>query len=160
FNSSLGFLNACYLASRFAHIQPGTQRVLVATAEIENNGQIPGAPLRGLQTVGAAMLLCTAQGGQSGFGGFVFGYYPQYQTDVRTSASNRQGVATQKINVQPAFEDHCLACIPEVVRHLLQREGLTLDDIAYIFPPQISRHFVAGLARVLGVEEQRCVDVT
>src|SRR5262249_10890299 len=49
--------------------------------------------------------------------------------------------------------------IVETVQELLQREGLTIESIKAILPPQISAEFRRRLVKALGVPEDRLASV-
>jgi 3-oxoacyl-[acyl-carrier-protein] synthase III len=50
-------------------------------------------------------------------------------------------------------------CIVDAVQELLTAEGLSIDDLDVILPPQVAPGFVADLSRELGVNPGRCVDI-
>src|SRR5712691_2719472 len=53
-----------------------------------------------------------------------------------------------------------LECIPAAVEELLRKEGLRMEDIKVILPPQISTTFVPRLRETMAVSHARFVDLT
>ena len=58
------------------------------------------------------------------------------------------------------LETAYLACIPAAVAELLRKEGLRIEDIKVILPPQISTTFVPRLCETMAVSHTRFVDLT
>jgi len=56
------------------------------------------------------------------------------------------------------LDNDYLTCIEETFHSLLEREGLSSNDLAAVLPPQISRAFVAALRKKLTVSPDIVVD--
>ena len=77
FNGAIGFLNACQVATGMIQAQK-MKSAMIVTAEIENNLKVLPTELRGLQETGSALILDQSDDGKTGFGDFVFKYFPDY----------------------------------------------------------------------------------
>ena len=59
----------------------------------------------------------------------------------------------------PNLEAMYIECILPAVQELLQMEGLDLNSIDKIFPPQISSNFITRLSEKLNLPRERFIDV-
>lgn len=159
FNGGIGFLNACHAATK--RIQAGlTGRAMVVASEIENNAP-RGAPVRrGVRETGSAMILDAEGDGKTGFGRFHFHYDTQHLADVQAHTIFADGKTTLGVELKPDRDRHLIATIVQGVHALLKQEGIGLDRIKAIFPPQVSPDFVGDLAKALDVPCERMIDVS
>lgn len=158
FNGSVGFLNACYNAVAMIESEK-YKNVLVITSEIENNVGVKPDSLLGLRETGSAVILDRPEGGNVGFGRFLFRYFTDYLNDITTYIAQDQGRSWLHINRDPKIEGHYLDCVGRAVKDLLDQEGLQMSDLRAIIPPQVSPGFVQKLTTSLGVARERVVDL-
>lgn len=159
-NGAIGTLNACYNAA--AAIRSGTLKIaMVVASEIENNAEVSPDHLMGLRETGSAMILDQApEGSNEGFGQFVFRYFPEYLEAFTSYIGQDRGKSYLSFVRDPQLERWYAESIPKTVRALLNKEGLELDDIDMVFPPQISSTFIDRVSRHLGVTRSRFVDIS
>ena len=93
FNGAVGFLNACQAAIGMMQAKK-VKSAMVVTAEIENNVDILPTELRGMQETGSAVILDTSADGATGFGNFVFKYFPDYSEAFKAHTVQRNGKTT------------------------------------------------------------------
>ncbi len=158
FNGAIGFLNACYVATRM--IAAGkAKKAMVVASEIENNAKTRPTELLGIMETGSAVILDESSDGKTGFGNFAFKYFPDY-IEALTSYTKQQGGKTwihceRDINL----ETYYLQCIRDAVHELLSVEQLDISQINVIFPPQISSQFVANLSDEMNLSRDKFVDI-
>jgi 3-oxoacyl-[acyl-carrier-protein] synthase III len=158
FNGGIGFLNACHMGVQM--IRAGKSlRVMVAASEVENNARIKPELRRGVRETGSALILDEAEDGRTGFGGFVFKYATDHIGDFEAYTHFADGKTFLDVEQTGELEAHYLQTIPDAVEALLEAEGLTLDQIKVVVPPQISSEFITELAAWLNVPRERMVDV-
>ena len=88
FNGSIGFLNACYIASEI--IKAGRcKNAMIVASEIENNAEVCPNTLRGLNETGSAIILDENTDRTVGFGNFFFKYFTN-QLDTFTSYATQE----------------------------------------------------------------------
>jgi 3-oxoacyl-[acyl-carrier-protein] synthase III len=158
FNSSIGFLNACYIGSGMINSRECCS-VMIVASEIENNAEIQGAELLGIAEVGSAVILDNSPDNTEGFGNFIFRSFKDYSRALSSWVVQKDGKTGLHIQRTGDLEALYLKCIPQTVEELLSSEGLCMDDIAIILPPQISTGFVSRLAETLKVTRDRFVDI-
>jgi amino acid adenylation domain-containing protein len=157
-NGAGGFLEACYTAIQM--MQAGKYNTALVTAsEIENNLDFRPGMLLGIQETGSAMMLHHDPSGQSGFGNFYMKGFPAYldTLDIYMTWKGRESFLNFIRN--PNLESYYAACLREATRAFLQAEGLTLADIHWIVPPQISASWIMELGSELGTDASRMVVV-
>jgi amino acid adenylation domain-containing protein len=155
-NSGAGFLNACHLGAQF--VEAGSYKtVLVTASEIENNASSSDHALRGIRETGSAAILRRDEGGDRGFGAFAFASFPEHLDSLRSFSRTGTGGTWLAIERDPAYEEHLLESIPQVVLELLESEGLKAADIHAVFPPQMSSSFTADLVRRLRLPTASCI---
>lgn len=158
FNGSMGFLNACH--NGVAMIKSKKYNtVMVVASEIENNLDYKKGGLLGIEESGSAVIL-DESAGDSGFGQFIFRYFTDYIGSYRSFIGQDNGTNFLSFKRDPQMTDYYLDCIPKVVRELLRREKLNLDDIGVIFPPQITADFIERLSDDLDVPAAKFVDLS
>lgn len=158
FNGSIGFLNACYNA--IAAIKGGrAETAMVCASEIENNAEKFPDKLLNIRETGSAVILDTDPDLSSGFGSFVFRYFTTYIDKFVSNIGQQRGVNYLNFEKDPELDALFIDCIPQVVQEVLDKEGLELEQIKVILPPQISSPWIRRLADKLQVEPERCVDL-
>jgi 3-oxoacyl-[acyl-carrier-protein] synthase III len=130
------------------------------TSEIENNADVCPHQLLGVEETGAAVILEQSNDGRSGFGAFHFRALSQFSHAYASSTRQQNGAVHLHFVKDPRLHDYWLDSIPQVVRELLDMEGLELSQINRIFPPQISTEFVLRLSEKLQTPESAFVDIT
>jgi 3-oxoacyl-[acyl-carrier-protein] synthase III len=157
YNASLGFLNACEVASRA--IQAGKcKAAMIVASEVEINAEHhPDRPL-GLCEAGSAIILEAAADAGRGFGPFVY-HFDLAHADARTiTGVLRHAKPFYDLRLSEDWEERFLDAAVSGVEKLLAREGLTIGDFQVLLPPQISPAFNAKLAERLGVPLERVID--
>jgi 3-oxoacyl-[acyl-carrier-protein] synthase III len=158
FNGAIGFLNACQMGAQM--IEAGkAKNVMVLASEVENNAATRPDHLRGIKETGSAMILDGEGDGKSGFGNFVFHYVTENIGNVETHTAMVNKKTCLEVEKKGDLEKAALDAIPEAVVELLVKEGLTMDQIQLVFPPQVSPEFGNELADRLGVSMDRVVDL-
>jgi 3-oxoacyl-[acyl-carrier-protein] synthase III len=160
FNGGVGFLNACCVATRLLQAR-AFERAMIVTSEVENNAGMSGVPLRGVQEVGSAAILDIADGNpESGFGEFVFHYFPEHLEAFTATTAFIDGRITLRFSGDSRLESIFLDCIPGSVEELLSNAGLDRTSIDVVLPPQISPAFIDALAARLPLPHAAWVDAT
>jgi 3-oxoacyl-[acyl-carrier-protein] synthase III len=157
YNGAVGFLNACEVASRM--IQSGDyQRALITASEFEVNIHFPEIKL-GFVEAGSAVLMEMAAEGRTGFGSFAWHYATEHLEARTILGRYRHGRPLYDPQYRSDLEDLYLESIQPAVRELLAQEGLTIDQIALVLPPQFSSAFNARLAAAIGIPLPKVVDL-
>jgi amino acid adenylation domain-containing protein len=158
-NGALGFLNGCYTATAMLCSGRASHALIVAS-EVNPVGGIGADNLPGIQQMGsAAVLSYDDKTSGRGFGRFLFTHHSELLS-ARTSYAERvRGGMTLRTRQDNCINDHLLTEIPNAVEQLLELEGLTLDDIDMVLPPQISAVFVEGLRDRLKIPADRIAQV-
>ncbi|OHB80585.1 MAG: hypothetical protein A2W31_10515 [Planctomycetes bacterium RBG_16_64_10] len=155
FNSSIGFLQAMYLATR--DIQMGkSRRVMIVAAEIEHHRGMPDSMLRGIAEVGSAVILDQAPDPPTGFGMFGFKYDTASIADFSmhiTSGGRLTGHAPRR------FEQRYIAHVRALTDDVLKRSNLDKAAIKAVFPPQVSNEFLHELSDRLAIPREKFVAV-
>ena len=158
FNGAIGSLNACHMGAQA--IEAGKARnVMVLASEVENNAATRPDHLRGIKETGSALILDGEGDGKTGFGNFVFHYVTEHVGDVETHTAMVNKKTCLEVEKKGNLEKAALDAIPEAVVELLVKEGLTMDQIQVVFPPQDSAEFSKELAERLGVPSERMVNI-
>jgi 3-oxoacyl-[acyl-carrier-protein] synthase III len=156
-NGALGFLNACF--SAVAMLQTGRyRRAMVVAAEIENNAGFPSADLRGINECASAVLLAASEDGKQGFGGFLFRDFLAHVDSFRAHLAQSNGKTYMSFRKTAALDYDYLTCVEKTFHDLLEREGLSPNELAAVLPPQVSSNFVAALRQRLPVSPDVVVD--
>src|SRR6266567_4488015 len=103
FNGAVGFLNACQAAIGMIQAKK-MKSAMVVTAEIENNAETLPAELRGIQETGSAVILDASADGSTGFGNFVFKYFPDYIETFKAYTLQHSGKTTMHFDEDPDIE--------------------------------------------------------
>jgi 3-oxoacyl-[acyl-carrier-protein] synthase III len=153
-NGTMGFLQACYLGAGM--IRSGqARRVMIAVSEVEPNATRPEWDQLGIATAGSAVILDSPAGGRSGFGDCVFESFVDHIEAYTSWVVIKDGMSRMHVAQDPELENIYLKCIPETVDELMKSEGLRMDDIKVVLPPQISSCLIPRLAEALQVETGR-----
>jgi 3-oxoacyl-[acyl-carrier-protein] synthase III len=153
FNSSVGFLDACFLAAQLVR---GAQRrtAMVLASEVEN----PGDRREMAET--ASALILDQSPGETGFGNFLFRSFTEYIDGISSWLNAEPGGPSLSVVRDPKLEAHYVECVLGVVPELLAVEGLEESDVALVLPPQLSSASIAELSARLKIARDRFVDVT
>jgi 3-oxoacyl-[acyl-carrier-protein] synthase III len=156
FNSSVGTLNACFLAAQLIQGQK-IRTALVVAAEVEN-ANLLGDSRRGVTETASALILDQSPG-RTGFGGFCFRSFTDYRDALGCSVGGEAGVPSLTVVKHPELEAHYVECVLPVIRELLEAEGLDPADIALVIPPPLSCGSIDTLSEELKVDRDRFVHV-
>jgi len=158
-NGPAGFLNACHMVSEMARAGR-VERAMIVASELENNATIDPDNLLGLREMGSAVILRESEDGETGFQAFVFDQYNEYHDMHRVVCKwNADGKTYLDKQIHSGYEKTLVECIGKSVAGFLKEQQLTLDELKYIFPPQISSAFAASLAAALQAPADMLVDV-
>jgi 3-oxoacyl-[acyl-carrier-protein] synthase III len=158
FNGSMGFLNSCYVAQQM--IAAGNCRIaMIVAAETENNDDSFPNELVGLRETASALILDSHPTANRGFSRFLFNYHVEslnaYTTCFKTEDSKPYLQVLKDNNLEALY----IAYILPAVQELLKMEGLDLNRIDKVFPPQISSSFISRLSEELHLPRERFIDV-
>jgi 3-oxoacyl-[acyl-carrier-protein] synthase III len=157
FNGSVGFLNACYVVQQM--IAAGKcKTAMIVAAESENNADWYPDELVGVRETASAIILDAHPSDNRGFSRFLFRCHTEFIDTYTTFCSTRNIKPYLHVAKDPNLEELYIACILPAVQELLQMEGLDLNRIDRVFPPQISSGFIARLSESLNLPLERFVD--
>ena len=158
FNGSVGFLNACQVATGMIQAKK-IKCAMVVASEIENNAQVFPTELLGVSETGSAVILDESADGKIGFGNIVCKYFTDYLEAFSSYTQQRSGKTYMHFEKDPDLETYYLHCIRDAVRQLLSLEQLDLAQVSVILPPQISAQFIARLSDTLNISRDKFVDI-
>ncbi|MCB0640835.1 MAG: hypothetical protein KDC44_04310, partial [Phaeodactylibacter sp.] len=158
FNGAIGFLNACYLAQQMIAAE-NCQAAMILAAEIENNAENFPDELLGIQEAASALILDAGAANSKGFSQFLFRYELSAMHAYTTHTVVEDTNLRLTIHKAQNLEDLYLELIIPTVQELLERAGLSLEQIDKIFPPQISSAFINRLGNALGLPAEKFVDI-
>ena len=158
FNGSLGFLNACYVAQQMITAK-NCKAAMIVAAENENNAGLTGRELVGVRETASALILDSDPSNRAGFSRFLFRYHADSLDAYTTYCNFEERIPYLHIAKDSKLETLYIDCILTAVKDLLQMEGLDLNRIDMIFPPQISSGFITRLSDALNLPRERFVDV-
>jgi 3-oxoacyl-[acyl-carrier-protein] synthase III len=158
FNGAIGFLNACHVSQQMM-AAGSCKTAMIVAAEIENNAESFPDKLMGIRETASALILESDPLNEKGFSNFLFKYntgsLDTYTTHYRTRDTNPH----LQISKDPGLDALYIECILPAVEKLLNMEGLDLNDIDMIFPPQISSAFIKLLSEKLKLPMEKFIDV-
>lgn len=153
-NGPPGVLMACQVAGRMLLSRKGV--AVVATSEF-NETPVDGQPPLGLASTGSALVL-ERSAGDAGFRSFYVDHHAEYLDWYHAYAyTDESGPPRLRVDRDERLAEQLPAAVAASVTAMLRCEGLTLDDFAVIFPPQVEPEFLSRLAAALGVEQSRFV---
>lgn len=158
FNSSLGFLNACHVAQQMIAAGSCNTAMVVASESENNAGFFPGK-LVGIRETASALILDSQPSNEKGFSRFLFSHHGESLNAYTSYYKPEDANPYLHIAKEPNLESMYIDCIFPAVQELLQMEGLDLNSIDKIFPPQISSDFITQLSEKLNLPRERFVDV-
>lgn len=160
FNGGVGFLNACYAATRVIQAKK-LKNAMIITSEIENNASVFPKEQLGIQETASAVILeqTNQDKEKSGFGHFIFDYKTDYLEAFTSHLAWKNGKAYLDFNKDPNIYDYYIKCIPGTVHKLLSSQGPDISQIKIIFPPQISSSFILKLSNQMNVPKDKFVDI-
>jgi 3-oxoacyl-[acyl-carrier-protein] synthase III len=158
-NGAMGFLNACQLCSAMITAGKVKAGLVVSGDLVDENVSEKGDPPDIFPT-GAAMLLSGEKNGGSGFKTFYFKTFTEMQDACESYMFHDQDHMTLIFKRDPEVEDIYLRAVSIGVSKFLKREAVGLDDFDMIIPSQISSVFITKMAGILGVKNEKMIDVT
>ncbi len=158
FNSSVGFLNACYVAQQLIAAK-NCNTAMVIAAEYENNSDTLSDKMMGIRETASAFILDEDTSGYRGFSRFLFRYdlesMDAYITYYKTNEDKSYLNIGKDINLEGLY----ISCILPAVQEILQKEGLDITKIDKVFPPQISSAFITRLSETLNLQREKFINV-
>ena len=158
FNGALGFLNACYVAQQMIAAE-NCKTAMIVAAESENNADSFPDELVGIRETASALILDSGASTDKGFSRFLFSYHVESLDAYTTYYKAGDSKPYLHVLKDPHLEALYIACIITAVHELLQMEGLDLNGIDKIFPPQISSRFITRLSETFHLSREKFVDV-
>ncbi len=156
---SVGFLNACFVASELARAG-SIENALIMASEMENNRDYAPDRLLGVREIATAALLHESSDGEMGFVGFRFRYFDEHIATCDTYGSwDDNGHPFLGIERKPGLEALYLDGMEVAVSEFLEEHGLDRSDIAWLVPSQISPGFVTSAAERLGFAAEKTVNI-
>ncbi|HXA13837.1 MAG TPA: 3-oxoacyl-[acyl-carrier-protein] synthase III C-terminal domain-containing protein [Opitutaceae bacterium] len=158
FNGALGCLNACYVAAQMIWAKK-CRIAMISASEVENNLLTSRPERRGLKETASSMILDGADG-TKGFGRFLFRSSGEAANSYRSYTQFENGKT--HLCFDPGDEDEAqqISLIIRMVHELLVQEGVGLDAVKVILPPQNTSAWIARLAAAMGLPLGRFVDAT
>lgn len=155
FNSSLGFLQAMFLA--LAELEVGNvRRAMILAAETDLAHDVGSPFSRGLEEAGSAVILDRIVEAGTGFGWLAF----QSDTEPIDAVSAYLDVGGGlRGSVSPGLERRYLDLTVDLVDDLLAHSEVEKSRVKVVLPPQISRPFVENLGERLMLPEAQVVGV-
>jgi 3-oxoacyl-[acyl-carrier-protein] synthase III len=154
-NGSGGTLTACFLAGEL--IGRAFSRALVLASEVEYEREhSSGRSDRRMET--ASALVLEESSGSEGFAAFAFRSFPEHIEAIVSATGvddNRCAIFHER---EAALEDREVECATSVVRELLARQGLSVDQV-WLAPPQRPGKLAARLAETLGIDSRRVLSL-
>ncbi|WP_020539098.1 3-oxoacyl-[acyl-carrier-protein] synthase III C-terminal domain-containing protein [Lewinella cohaerens] len=158
FNGAIGFLNACYLAQQMI-IADCTKAAMIVAAECENNADLFPDQLIDIREAASAIIMDAHPEQSKGFSQFLFHYQTAEIEDYTSYCCTKEISPRLQIDKTPDLEEKYIAAIVPMVKEILQQEGLDLQQIDRIFPPQISSVFITRLSQALQLPREKFVDI-
>ncbi|MBW2713573.1 MAG: hypothetical protein JRC77_07455 [Deltaproteobacteria bacterium] len=156
-NGGCGMLNAAHVVQSLM-LSNETQVGLVVSSEA-NSDKKPD-PEYTYPDSGAALLLDISPRDHIGFGQFVFHSHEEHSELYTSVVSLKEKRGRIRIKRAAELEDAYLSCARPVVDELLEKEGLSRDDIDLIVPAQISADFVRRLPGMIQFSPDKICDYT
>lgn len=158
FNSSIGFLNACYVAQQM--IDAGNcGAAMIVAAEIENNSDSFPGEFLGVRETASAIVLDSHPSKETGFSRFLFRYHEESINAYTAYCDTRNRKQYLQIAKDAKLESLYIDCILSAVQEILEMEKLDLKQIDMVFPPQISSAFIDRLSRAMKLPLEKFVNV-
>jgi len=158
FNGALGFLNACYVAQQMIAAK-NCRTAMIVAAEIENNAESFPDELMNIRETGSAIILDSSPSEETGFSQFLFSYNSETLSAYSTFCNTENKTPYLNIKKDPNLNDFYIDSIFPAVQELLEKEGLDLNEINIVLPPQISSAFISRLSKSLGLNREKFVNV-
>ncbi len=158
-NGAIGTLEAMYVSTQLMQAGKFNTSVVVAS-EIENNKVHRPDELLGIKETGSAALLHWDEVGDTGFGNFYFKSFPAYQDTSNIYMTWKGEESFLNFAVNPNLHEYYSDCIQLTVQEFLETEGFKLEDVAMVFPPQISPDFITELGEKLELKREKLVDIS
>jgi 3-oxoacyl-[acyl-carrier-protein] synthase III len=156
-NGTVGFLNACHVASSM--IAAGVHKTaLVVASEVENQ-EGDAVRSRGIVETGSAVILDGTGPSGPGFRRFGFSYYTEHLEAFTVDVTSEGGSVILHIEQDPWLEEFYLECASDAVRRFLADAGLTLANVQVLIPPQVSPLFGQALAEEIGLPPDKLVAI-
>lgn len=151
-NGASGML--CGIQVAISAIKSGTYRVgLVVSSDASPDLDFTYLPS------GSAVLIDASPNNIQGFGSFYFSTFEQHSNLYQGIVSYREKGGKSHITKKEGLEDACLQCAAQVFQELLKNEGLSAESIDLIFSTQVSADFMERLPVILGVAEDKAVNI-
>jgi len=158
FNSSIGFLNACYVAQQMIAADKFKTAMIVA-AENENNADLFPDKVVGFRETASALILDSHTLTDQGFSSFLFSYHLDSLNAYTTYYMPWDTPPYLHVAKDANLEAMYIASIIPAVQKLMQMEGLDGNRIDKVFPPQISSKFITRLSEALNFPGEKFVDI-
>ncbi|MFD2201717.1 3-oxoacyl-[acyl-carrier-protein] synthase III C-terminal domain-containing protein [Shivajiella indica] len=158
FNGSMGFLQACFIAQQMISAGTSDTAMIVAT-ELENNAKFFPKNLIGICETASAILLDKSPQKDKGFSRFLFKYLLEDIAAYTVNCSTKEVIPFFQIEKGSELEEKYLQAIQPLVDEILKQEGIMLQEIDWVFPPQISSGFIKSLSGRIGLNDEKFIDI-
>jgi 3-oxoacyl-[acyl-carrier-protein] synthase-3 len=156
-NGGCGMLNAVQVAG--ALLQSGQAVAAMVVAGEANSDRRPD-PASAVAQSGAALSLEISPYGGAGFGSFAFQTHDEdaglFNAVVSLAVPRGRLLVRRHSRLEEAWLGHAAAAVDEV----LERDGLTRDQIDLVVPAQISADFLSRLPSAIGIPADKVADFT
>jgi 3-oxoacyl-[acyl-carrier-protein] synthase III len=115
--------------------------------------------LTGIRETASAVILDSHPSNDKGFDRFLFNYHGKSLNAYTSCYKPEDANPYLHVEKDPNLESMYIECILPAVQDILQLDGLDLNSIDKIFPPQISSVFITRLSEKLNLPRERFVDV-
>lgn len=158
FNGSIGFLQACYLAQQMIAAEISNTAMIVA-AEFENNFKYFPDKMIGIRETASAVILDKNPVENKGFSRFLFKYHTEAIDAYTVNCSTKEVNPFFHIGKDPELGEKYVRTIQPLIVEILKQECIGLQEIDWVFPPQISTTFIHLLSEKLGLGFDKFIDV-
>jgi 3-oxoacyl-[acyl-carrier-protein] synthase III len=108
------------------------------------------------------------RGGDSdvGFGAFAFKSFPEFAPALSAHCNMHGRIEGERhvpilvVDIDPGIERRFAEIAASTAEEFLSNQGLRKEDISVYMPPQISSACITQFAKHLGIDTDRCLDVT
>jgi 3-oxoacyl-[acyl-carrier-protein] synthase III len=132
---------------------------MIVAAESENNRDSFPSEQVGIRETASAIILDSHPSADKGFSRFLFSCHVESLNAYTTYYTPEDCKPYLHVVKDDNLEALYINSIYPTVRELLQMEGLDLNRIDKIFPPQISSGFIKRLSETFNLPRERFVDV-
>lgn len=155
-NGASGMLSGIQIL--ISAIQSGAARVGLVVSSESNPDKNPD-PGYTYQPSGSAVVIDRSPNSFQGFGSFLFNTFEQYSDLYQGIVSYREKGGKSYIMKKQGLEEAYLECSASVFHDLVQAEGISAESVDLVLPTQVSDNYLKRLPGMLGIAENRVVNI-